>query len=93
MAAWGARAIITTGQFDAPSDRRAFHWELACGDERDEFVQWLGHVAYPWLKERARLIPPNENLTHVLDEGRLHIRANAQASYGYLYVSAWMDPS
>lgn len=25
--------------------------------------------------------------------GRFHIRANPNASYGYLYVTAWMDSS
>lgn len=91
VAAWGARVILTKGRLDILHDRYQFHFS----DDAtlNVFIGWLNDVGRSWLKSTAKDVYPDENLTHALDEGRFHIRCNAQTSYGYLYVGAWMDPA
>ena len=45
-----------------------------------------------WLDNLTCTLRGNDPKTYALDEGRFHARASAQASYGYLYVSVWVDP-
>ena len=44
-----------------------------------------------WLDNLALMLWGNDPAMYALDDGPFHIRASAQASYGYLYVSVWMD--
>ena len=45
-----------------------------------------------WLDNLACTLRNNDPMTYALDDGLFHVRASAQASYGYLYVSVWVDP-
>lgn len=40
---------------------------------------------------RPVIVPAADPVTYALDEGLFHLRASAQASYGYLYVTVWLD--
>lgn len=89
VAAWGARAILRQGVLDFPRDRCD-----AFGDEGEKLVfsRWLSRHGFPWLDEDiAFSAKGNEARLYSLDDGRFHMRANTNASYGYLYVTAWMD--
>jgi len=44
-----------------------------------------------WLDNLTLTLRGNDPETYALDEGPFHARASAQASYGYLYVTVWMD--
>lgn len=88
-AKFGARAILKFGVVDILTDRMDFEVESnAAGNELGE---WLQRGANLWLREKAKRINVSENALHSWDCGKFHIRCNAQASYGYLYIAAWMD--
>jgi len=88
VAAWGARAILKNGNVDLVPDRGDYFGE---DEPWDSFGDWVNSVAMAWLEKQAEAIRGNENNLHSLDDGCFHIRCNAQASHGYLYVTAWMD--
>lgn len=88
VAAWGARAILRNGVLDIVWDR-VDYTDAAPSDS--EFLTWMNHNGLPWVREQAEAIPGNENKIHRLDDGPFHIACNAQASHGYLYISAWRD--
>lgn len=90
VAAWGARTILRQGSVDVVWDRQ----QLDAPDEKNfkAFTKWIDKKGLPWLRKEAKNIWGNSSDTHAFDDGPFHLRANAQASYGYLYVAAWMDP-
>lgn len=88
-AALGYRATLKNGYIDLVYDRVARHapeagaWQaLQC---------WYEICGMAWLGDLAQRIWSNDPTTYSLDDGSFHVRASAQASYGYLYVSVWMD--
>jgi len=58
----------------------------------DAILDWYGAKVMGWLDNLTCTLRGNDPMTYALDEGRFHARASAQASYGYLYVSVWVDP-
>lgn len=88
-AALGYRAILRGGAADIVHDR--------VGHRMIEVTDWyaLRHwyegTCAAWLDNLTCTLRGNDPATYALDEGRFHARASAQASYGYLYVSVWMD--
>lgn len=88
VAAWGARMILRSGNIDIVWDRTDKY--CAPGSEK-KFARWLEKKVLPWVRKEAKSIYSNENQMHSFDDKEFHIRCNAQASYGYLYVSAWME--
>lgn len=89
-AALGYRAILRSGRIDLVYDRvdrcmvEVTDWHA--------LHHWYEAEGGPWLDALAQRIWPSDPMTYSLDEGPFHVRASAQASYGYLYVSVWMDP-
>lgn len=86
-AAWGARAILREGAVDLVPNRQD-HWAQT-ESGKVAFFNWVDTKAIPWLNKEARNIRGNELQLYAFDEGDCHIRANANASHGYLYVAAW----
>lgn len=89
-AALGYRAILHRGAIDIVQDRVARHFPTQAG--HDAILDWYGAKGMNWLNNLALDLRGNDPTTYALDEGRFHARASAQASYGYLYVSVWVDP-
>ena len=88
-AALGYRAILHRGAIDIVHDRVARHFPTQVG--HDALLDWYGTKVMNWLDNLTCTLRGNDPTTYALDEGRLHARASAQASYGYLYVTVWMD--
>jgi len=88
-AALGYRAIFTRGALDIVQDRVARHFPTLVG--HDAILDWYGTKVMSWLDNLALDLRGNDPMTYALDDGRFHARASAQASYGYLYVTVWMD--
>jgi hypothetical protein len=100
---WGARAIYTGQHIDLLPDRQS--WSLAdyseddedttsvCYEERQARIQplltWVNNVGLPFLRKEATNLYTDENRTVELNDGKFHIEANPQSSYGYLYIRAW----
>ena len=91
-AAWGARAIYRNC-VDVPWDRQ----HLA-GDEpaKRALAQWLakktgGGMTLLAKRLKAEGVLPSEDREIAIDHGRFHLRANPRKSYGYVYITAWMD--
>lgn len=89
-AALGYRAILRGGAIDIVHDRVARHFPTQVG--HDALLDWYGTKVMNWLDNLTCTLRGNDPTTYALDEGRLHARASAQASYGYLYVSVWVSP-
>ena len=89
-AALGYRAILHRGAIDIVSDRVARH--LPTQEGHDAILDWYGAKVMTWLDNLACTLRGNDPETYALDEGPFHARVSAQASYGYLYVTVWMDP-
>lgn len=88
-AALGYRAIFHRGAVDIVQDRVARHFPTQAG--HDAILDWYGTRVMSWLDNLTCTLRGNDPETYALDEGRFHARASAQASYGYLYVTVWMD--
>ena len=89
-AALGYRAILRNGHIDLVYDRVD-----RCMVEVTDWhglQRWYEAKGVAWLDDLADRIWGNDPMTYALDDGRFHVRASAQASYGYLYVTVWMDP-
>lgn len=95
-AAWGARAIFHHNGYhlDFLHDRQS-----AGGAEADRrrLAQWLskkrgGGIQLLINALKAKLVTPSSNVTVRVDHGRYHAVASPQQSYGYMYVTAWIDP-
>jgi len=106
-AAWGARAIYTRdygslGGFGRPSvhvnvDVVSNRQSIA-GDEpaKRALAQWLarkrgGAMALLVKRLKEDGVLPSEDREIAIDHGRFHLRANPRRSYGYVYITAWMD--
>lgn len=88
-AALGYRALLRGGATDIVHDRVARHFPTQ--EDHDAILDWYGTKVMNWLDSLALTLRGNDPMTYALDDGRFHVRASAQASYGYLYVSVWMD--
>lgn len=88
-AALGYRAILRNGHIDIVQNRAARHFPTQEG--HDALLDWYGAKAMNWLDNLAYTLRGNDPETYALDEGPFHARASAQASYGYLYVTLWVD--
>lgn len=84
-----ARAILHRGAIDIVRARVARHFPTQEG--HDAILDWYGTEVMTWLDNLACTLRGNDLETYALDEGPFHARASAQASYGYLYVTVWMD--
>ena len=88
-AALGYRATLHRGAIDIAHDRVD-----RCMVEVTDWhglQHWYEAKAMTWLDNLTCTLRNNDPMTYALDDGRFHARASAQASYGYLYVTVWMD--
>ena len=88
-AALGYRATLHRGAIDIVHDRVARH--IAEEGAWKALQCWYETYGMIWLDELAQQLRGNDSSIYDWDDGPLHIRASAQASYGYLYVTVWMD--
>jgi len=89
VAAWGARAILRNYVLDMPPDRMNAAFED--DTSKQVFLMWLNTRCAKWLEAVARQARGDEAELFSFDDGPFHMRANTNKSYGYLYVTAWMD--
>ena len=59
-------------------------------------AQWLakktgGGMTLLAKRLKADGVYPEDSIEIAIDHGRFHLRANPRSSYGYLYITAWMD--
>jgi hypothetical protein len=92
---WGARAIYTGQYIDLLHDRMT--WTVP-GQELDiekhrplvnSLDHWLSKKGLPFLRNEAKGLYPDDDRVVTLDDGRFHIEASPQRSFGYLYIRAW----
>lgn len=88
-AALGYRATLHRGAIDIVRDRVVRHFPTQ--ESHDALLDWYGDKVMNWLDNLTCTLRGNDPMTYALDDGPFHVRASAQASYGYLYVSVWMD--
>ena len=88
-AALGYRAIFHRGAIDIVQDRVARHFPTQAS--HDAILDWYGDKGVSWLDNLTCTLRGTDPAVYALDEGLFHIRASAQASYGYLYVTVWVD--
>jgi len=94
---WSARAILDRdGGVDTLWDRMAVEGE-ATEDERKALGAWLDGHALPYLRARFAScddVPYQSECREIIVKGDGFIlRADPRASYGYLYMSATVDPT
>lgn len=82
---WGARAIITRGQFDIPYDRKSFDGDSS---DTDDFFFWINNTAMPKVIELVQKRDTKE-ISFDSEGGRFHCEAADRDSGGYLYIGCW----
>ena len=98
--AWGARAIKDRRNgFDLLGDRTGFRFVVNgvqvgdCAPARKKafkaFERWLTARALKAAAKWAETQNVNDSELFVLDSGSYHYRATCNASYGYVYMTAW----
>lgn len=94
--AWGCRAVLTAANsVDIVWDRTS---EVGHPGDLNRLVECLDSVAQTWLDKASELLTlgrmsPRDSREHVLfDDGFLVVKANTNASSGYLYVCAYLTP-
>lgn len=92
VAAWGCRAILKGGVVDVVPDRKDFH--ITADVEIHKLFPKKLQAAFGargWITKTAHNVRGNSTEVKALDDDNFHIRMSTNASYGYLYISAWMD--
>lgn len=98
-AVWGARAIFNDGRYpymDILWDRQGW---IGDGPARFALQQALNNGAIEAAQRRFKdltrageLKPSINELFELYNDGRCVIVGNPRASYGYLYLAAWLEP-
>lgn len=65
----------------------------AQGVEKKALVEWINSVGMSKIKAQLVecVVEPQHNIPVEFHDGRFHITANPKASYGYLYIGAWVS--
>lgn len=98
--AWGARAIKEKRSgFELLGDRMGYRFVVndiqtgACAPSQQKafkaFERWLTARALKAAAKWAETQNVNDSELFVLDSGSYHYRATCNASYGYVYMTAW----
>lgn len=90
VAAWGCRAILKNGFVDIVPDRK----DMVIPEQyMVNFGPWLNDVMSDegWVDLTAATMKGDRDEVKAYDLGPFHIRMSTNASYGYLYISAWME--
>ena len=85
---FGCRAILRQGFPEVLGDRKDFQID---SDDGQAFMEWFEGPGWDWIEKESSRCYGNEDKLHSYDDGRFHVRMNTNASYGYLYITAWMD--
>lgn len=93
-AIWGARTILEAGAFSIVSDRQDIHGATA-GDRKaladalnKRIIEECRQTVAKLLRSgKMRASEPSQ--FELYDDRYLRVVANTQASYGYLYITAW----
>jgi hypothetical protein len=88
---FGARGILRSGIVDIPPNRVHAHVFSESEDDKLLFGSWYRKTGVKWMEKEAKKIYGSDSDHHVLDDGRFHMVISAQASHGYLYITAWLD--
>ena len=101
---WGARAIFERGRFegfgkrqkwvppyiDLVHDRQSF---IGRDDPRkEEFMDWLNKLALPALRKWAEGVRLDSKEVFTFGNGVFVLKATPNASFGYMYIGAWLIP-
>lgn len=84
---WGARAIKEQGGFSLLPDRQG-----ASGEEGDklDLLKWV-NKKLPDVRKWAKGQTSSSREVHVVTEAPYVLKASCNASFGYVYVGAWVD--
>jgi hypothetical protein len=94
---WGARAIFKGCSdnylIDLLRDRQSskgFEDSDVSEQDRQAFMNWLNKRALPWLRTEVKRRHLSTDIAEeiVFQEWKYELRANTNASYGYLYIGA-----
>lgn len=99
---WGARAIFESGRregsgkkmkyvppyVDLVHDRQTFVGEDH--PRKEVFLEWLNKVGLPAVRRWAADVSGDSQLKFAYMNQEFVIKASPNASYGYLYIGAWM---
>lgn len=88
-ALWGARAIFQPhlkDPIDLLHDRQSYQPE---GVESPSLLDWLNREGIPLIRDQSRKLLPSSSDVIRHETGNYGIIASPNASYGYLYISAW----
>jgi hypothetical protein len=87
--AWGARAIFKQSgpPIDIVWDRQGW-----MGEERDALCEWINKTALPELRKLTEDLSPSSAGVVWWRDGDKAIEASPNASYGYLYITAYVVP-
>lgn len=91
---WSARAIYRDGTIDLLWDRQGFEGHLPLPGALLALQTWINEKALPFLRHVAAgedAPYPSERREITIKGDGFALRANPQASYGYLYMSAAPD--
>ena len=101
---WGARAIFERGRLegygkrqkwippyiDLVHDRQSFVGQDHPRSE--EFMGWLNKTALPALRKWAEGVGLDSRAVFEFGNGLFALKASPNASYGYMYIGAWLKP-
>lgn len=88
--AWGARAIYERNQIECVWNRQGC---IGAVEDTEKLVEWINHTALLRMRQffKDNKIPSDSRYEYRHDDGEYHIIANTNASYGYLYITAYQD--
>lgn len=98
LTAWGARAIYTHQVVDLVWDRQ--NWGVPSAKDPEKYSDeeqlclkrlsdWINKTGLPFLHKQAESLGIDEERVVAMNDGRFHIEASPQRSFGYLYILAW----
>jgi cytoskeleton bundling-enhancing protein CbeA-like protein len=92
LAAWGARAIYQPPNVDILWDRQGYAGQAG---ELKKLQKWLEGHGLPALRKALKKdrLYTNESREVRIVRTKYTIVANPRASYGYLYLGAWLNPT
>lgn len=87
---WGARTIYQRGYIDLVPNRQCYGGDYKSDPIFQQFLDWLNFRALPWLRNEVKVlnVGVGDNKELVLHEFKYELRANPNASHGYIYIGA-----
>ncbi len=90
LAAYGARTIFANGEIEFLRDRQGF---VGDDDQRQALCNWINSKALPALKKHIREKGWTQTTDEIFEfkEWPFELICSPRASYGYIYMSAYMN--